>query len=87
MRKTFVLMLGIAIGAGASTMVSGVRANVRNTTVDHHTDAAYRDGLFLGQLDAKQRRGVHVCVGRWSAASDRNSFAAGYETGYAKAED
>lgn len=87
MRKTFVLMLGIAIGAGASNMVSGVRANVRNVTFRQHTDAAYRDGLFLGQLDARQGRRAHVCVGRWSTASDRYSFSAGYGAGYAKAQD
>jgi hypothetical protein len=87
MRRISVLILGIAIGAGASTMVSGVRANVRNAAVEPHTDAAYRDGLFLGRFDARQGRSAHVCAGRWSTASDRNSFAAGYEAGYAKAED
>lgn len=87
MRRISVLMLGIAIGAGASSMVSGVRANVRNTGVSQHTNAAYRDGLFLGRLDANQGRAAHLCVGRWSTASDRNSFAAGYEAGYARAEE
>jgi hypothetical protein len=87
MRKTFVLMLGIVIGAGSSTMVSGVRANVRSAERSQHNDAAYRDGLYLGQFDARQGREAHTCVGRWSMVSDRNSFAAGYEAGYTKAED
>jgi ABC-type antimicrobial peptide transport system permease subunit len=87
MRRISVLMLGIAIGAGASTMMSSVRANVQNTKVNQQINAAYRDGLFLGRLDVNQGRTAHVCVGRWSAASDRNSFVAGYEAGYAKAAD
>jgi hypothetical protein len=87
MRRIPVLLLGIAIGAGASTMMSGVRANVHTAMVDQHTDAAYRDGLFLGQLDARQKRESHACVGRWSTATDRDSFAAGYRAGYGKAED
>lgn len=87
MRRMSVLMLGIAIGAGASTMVSGVRANVRDTHISQHADAAYRDGLFLGRLDARQGRAAHISVGRWSTASDRNSFAAGYQAGYGKSEE
>jgi hypothetical protein len=47
-------------------------------------DAAYRDGLFLGQYDAKQGREPHVSIGRWSSAADRESFKAGYQAGYAK---
>ena len=87
MRRISVLMLGIAIGAGGSTLMTSVRANVQNTKVNQHANAAYRDGLFLGRLDANQGRAAHVCVGRWSATVDRNSFAAGYEAGYAKAEE
>jgi hypothetical protein len=87
MRRISVLMLGIAIGAGGSTMVSGVRANVRNTKVDQHTNAAYRDGLFLGRLDANQGRAAYLCIGRWSTTSERDSFAAGYQAGYAKADE
>ncbi|HYA23957.1 MAG TPA: hypothetical protein VEF05_07340 [Terriglobales bacterium] len=87
MRRISVLILGIAIGAGGSTLMTNVRANVENTKVSQHTNAAYRDGLFLGRLDANQGRTAHLCVGRWSTASDRNSFAAGYEAGYARAEE
>lgn len=87
MRRISVLMLGIAIGAGGSTLMTSVRANVENPKVSQHTNAAYRDGLFLGRLDANQGRTAHVCVGRWGTAADRNSFAAGYQDGYAKAQE
>jgi len=87
MRRISILMLGIAIGAGASTMMTGVRANVRNTTISPHADAAYRDGLFLGRLDGKQGRTAHMSLGRWSTASERTSFAAGYQVGYGKAAE
>jgi len=87
MRRVSILLLGIVIGAGASNMVSGVRANVGNTKLSQHADAAFRDGLFLGRLDAKQGRAAHISVGRWGTALDRNSFAAGYQAGYAKSEE
>jgi len=84
MKKVFAIVLGLVICAGASTLITGVRSNRRSADINQATDAAYRDGLFLGQFDANQGRTRHVCVGRWSTASDRNSFIAGYEAGYAK---
>jgi hypothetical protein len=42
------------------------------------TNAAYRDGLYQGKLDAEQGRPVHIALGRWSRAEDRSSFDQGY---------
>jgi hypothetical protein len=42
------------------------------------TNAAYRDGLYQGKLDAEQGRPIHIALGRWSRAEDRNSFDQGY---------
>ena len=84
MKTVFAIVLGLVICAGASTMITGVRSNRRSAVTNEATDAAYRDGLFLGQFDANRGRTPHMCVGRWSAASDRSSFIAGYEAGYAK---
>ena len=86
MPRVFVLILGITIWAGAA-VITGVQSNVGKAEVNQATDAAYRDGLFLGQFDANRGRTPHMCVGRWSTASDRSSFAAGYEAGYAKVEE
>jgi hypothetical protein len=46
------------------------------------TDAAYRDGLFLGRLDAQEGRKVTLSVGRWNTEQDRAAFKAGYLSGY-----
>ena len=46
------------------------------------TNAAYRDGLYVGKLAAEQGRDSHIASGRWSQANDRAAFAAGYEEAY-----
>lgn len=49
-----------------------------SSAVAQSTNAAYRDGLYQGKLDAEQGRPVHVAVGRWSRTDDRNSYNQGY---------
>jgi hypothetical protein len=61
-----------------------VQPDTKTASVIGAADAAYRDGLFLGQLDAKQGREAHIAVGRWSSPAQRESFKAGYQAGYAK---
>jgi hypothetical protein len=46
------------------------------------TNAAYRDGLYVGKLAAEQGRDSHIASGRWSQENDRAAFAAGYEQAY-----
>ena len=46
------------------------------------SDAAFRDGLYLGKLDANSGKPQHLSVGRWSTAKDRASFSAGYQQSY-----
>jgi hypothetical protein len=46
------------------------------------SDAAFRDGLYLGKLDANSGKPQHVSLGRWSTAKDRASFTAGYQQSY-----
>ena len=54
-----------------------------NTALE--TDAAYCDGFFLGELDARQGRRVRPSIGRWNNEKDRASFKTGYENGYREA--
>lgn len=86
MERIFAILLAIGIFATASTMITRVQSNSDTSNVKRATDAAYRDGLFLGQLDATQGRAAHISIGRWSSPADRESFAAGYQAGYAKLE-
>ena len=46
------------------------------------TDAAFRDGLFLGRQDAEQGRKPHLSTGRWSADADRRLFVSAYLQAY-----
>ena len=57
---------------------------ITNDNAAQITDAAFRDGLYLGRLAAESGREPHVAVGRWSRAEDRSSFTAGYQRGYSE---
>lgn len=46
------------------------------------THAAFRDGLYLGKLDASRGRDPHIASGRWSTGEDRNAFSDGYRQAY-----
>jgi hypothetical protein len=71
-------------------VVSCALALMLVTTVVHYprsdvggpTDAAFRDGLFLGRQDAEQGRKPHLSTGRWSVAEDRRLFVSGYLQAY-----
>jgi uncharacterized protein with FMN-binding domain len=46
--------------------------------VNRATNAAFRDGLYVGKLDAARGNAIHVAVGRWSTKEGRSAFAEGY---------
>jgi len=46
------------------------------------TDGAFRDGLYLGKLAAKNGEPARPAIGRWSTEHDRSMFTAGYRRGY-----
>ncbi len=80
----YALATAIGLGAGAtlSNSVSASTSVASNSAVQHGTDAAFRDGLFMGRHDAEQGRLRHVSTGRWSASSDRSHYQAGYEAAF-----
>jgi len=47
-----------------------------------NTSAAYRDGLYFGERDAKDDRAEHITSGRWAQPRDRELFALGYRQAY-----
>jgi hypothetical protein len=49
---------------------------------NQNNQAAYRDGAYLGKLDAEQGRAEHIASGRWAQIPDRESFGAGYREAY-----
>jgi hypothetical protein len=45
-------------------------------------EGAYRDGLYLGALSARNHMPLRAPVGRWSSEHDRTLFEAGYRSAY-----
>jgi len=76
----------VVIPFGAATLgLAGKASHTKPvSTVDatQETDAAFRDGFYLGGLDAKAARKMRPSVGRWSGLKDRASFLVGYQRGY-----
>ena len=46
--------------------------------LNHATNAAFRDGLYVGKLDAARGNVIHLAVARWSTKENRTAFAEGY---------
>jgi hypothetical protein len=87
-KRLFLCVSIVALTLAAATVMLSVRAArptkiVRgNTTRNMDGDGAFRDGLYLGKLDAESGRKPHLSIGRWNTARDRASFVAGYQQGY-----
>jgi hypothetical protein len=45
-------------------------------------EGAYRDGLYIGALSARNHMPFRAPVGRWSSERDRTLFEAGYRRAY-----
>jgi hypothetical protein len=85
MKRLSVYVFVIVI-AGAAIAISATgalhRSHVVAGNVNKRTDAAFRDGLFLGRLDAEHGRKPHLTSGRWSTDADRRSFVSAYLQAY-----
>lgn len=83
-KRIFVTIAALVLTAGASELLQQPRSSAvaPPATINTSTDAAYRDGLFLGGRAAKTGNTMHASVGRWSAEQDRDAFLAGYVQGY-----
>jgi hypothetical protein len=81
----YVLVIATAIaaiaasGRGPATQVSPSQIS---SVAAHATDGAFRDGMFIGQMDRSRALPPHVASGRWTTPADRQSFSQGYEQGY-----
>jgi hypothetical protein len=88
-KKASVYLSLILIPFGAATV--GLAGKVTRTrqvdpaSASQQTDAAFRDGFYLGKLDATDGRKVRPSIGRWSDSKDRALFLAGYQRGYDEA--
>jgi hypothetical protein len=88
MSKLFTCVLAIAVSLGTTAMLANSKRTTNsNSKADATLDAdgAFRDGLYLGQLDSASGQPARAAVGRWSTDQDRATFLAGYRRGYAQA--
>jgi hypothetical protein len=76
----------VALGMGTASMLQTdhQKPPSPNETVAQITNAAFRDGLYLGRLTAEGGAQPHVASGRWATLEDRSSFTAGYQRGYSE---
>ena len=86
MKKLYTAVAALALTAGASAAWFTVKAPVepQANLIDAANDAAYRDGLFLGERAATKGEPSHVAVGRWATPHDRDAFLAGYSQSFAQ---
>lgn len=88
-RKMSVYISLVVIPFGAATVrLAGKASHAKQVNIvdaTQETNAAFRDGLYLGKLDAEDDRKVRPSIGRWSEPKDRASFLAGYQRGYEEA--
>jgi hypothetical protein len=79
MKKQLLLTLTLLLVA-ATILVTGVAAHMPNisSSPEQATNAAFRDGMFIGKLDIQNGRKLHLSSSRWRTDADRTSFIAGY---------
>jgi len=85
MSKLATYVMAIAVCLGTSALLANSRRSINPSAVLElrwSADGAFRDGLYLGKLDAERGQPLRSAVGRWSTDQDRSMFAAGYRRGY-----
>ena len=83
-----VVLAVLAAPWGVATVGLAGRASwLRHGNINslQETDAAYRDGFFWGEIDARQGKKLRPSLARWNNEKDRASFKTGYEKGYREA--
>jgi hypothetical protein len=87
MKNISLYVLVIALSVGSVAMVrSAMRAQSLNSGGSSllETTGAFRDGLYLGKLAAKNGDEPRITTARWSRDEDREAFRKGYERGFSQ---
>lgn len=79
MKTISLFALALTLGMGTASLL---HTDNRTSSHSQTTDAAFRDGLYLGRLTAEAGAEPHVARGRWATLGDRALFSAGYQQGY-----
>lgn len=76
------LVAMVFLGTGAMLFQhDGSAHSSQSIEVQMASDAAFRDGVYLGKLARNTKNSTHPPVGRWSTEKDRASFVEGYRLG------
>lgn len=78
------LLLAAALVTVGTSKIQQFSSN-SETAAAQTSDAAYRDGVYLGKLYAERGVQARPAEGRWNQQQDRTNFAAGYWAGYEQA--
>src|ERR1700747_1744365 len=85
LKKLYAYSALLVVSLGDVTLGMACKASrtkqIDPTGASQPTDAAFRDGFYLGKLDASGARKGRPSIGRWSDPKDRASFLAGYHAG------
>ena len=83
MDKLFTFAMAIAVSLGTTAMLANSsRAPQQRADTQLNSDAAFRDGLYIGRLAVERKQLPRPLIGRWSTEKDRAQFATGYRRGY-----
>ena len=85
MKKVGVYVLIIVLSVGSAAMVqNAMRTRSLNSDISAPmaTNGAFRDGLYLGKLAAKNGEEPRIATGRWAKDEDRSAFREGYYRGF-----
>ena len=85
MKKIGLYVLIIVLSVGSAAMVQSVmrtRSLNSDSSALMATNGAFRDGLYLGKLAAKNGEEPRIAIGRWVRDEDRSAFQEGYYRGF-----
>jgi hypothetical protein len=83
MGRVFTFALAIAVSVGTTAVLAiNTRTPYHRADTQLNSEAAFRDGLYIGRLAAERGQTPRPPIGRWSTEKDRSLFVVGYGRGY-----
>ena len=82
--RTAIYLLTIALSLTAVALSHSAKSHppALDAQARQIANGPYRDGLYLGHVDAKAGLAPYASIGRWNTTADRAAFRAGYDQGY-----
>jgi hypothetical protein len=82
--RRFIFWAVLVLALTIIIVIASIAGKRTTMTDDTANSGPFRDGSYLGMLDASHGKVPHLAAGRWSSESDRQSFIRGYKTAYAQ---